>query len=528
MAKILSTGNYCMYLRRSRADMEEEKRGSGETLTRHYVMLKDLAKRLGIFVADDAVYREIVSGDTIAARPQMQQLLADVEQGMWDGVLVTEMSRLARGDTVDQGIVANTFLYSNTLIITPQKTYDMRDQADEEMAEMGLFMSRFEYRQIKRRLQAGRVNSVKQGLYVCSTTLYGYEKYKMQQQRGYSLRILPEQAAVVRMVYDWYLNGIDGIDVGCGRIAKELNNMGLRTNNGNFWQEVNIRKMLQNPTYCGKVWWSKNMVATKMKNGVRVKTRVPTTPIIVEGKHEAIISEEVWDRVQEQMKRRTKVPNTTTVGTRNPFAGLMKCSECGCAMAVWHRVHDESKKAYLLRCNTPGCKTSACYLYVVENAVLAQLNEWVREFDRPEGEEPEKIRQDGDENAALAAAEKTIAGLNKQLSRIRDLLEQGVYTVDVYLERQKEIQTRIDETNAQIEILSAPAPISTEDAIRASLPKIKSFLEAYDTDAPAETKNQLFKSVIGRIVYHKTEINKRNDVESDKLVLDIYPVFPKG
>ena len=131
MAKITAAGSYCMYLRRSRADIEEEQRGAGNTLARHYARLTELAERLGISIPQSAVYREIVSGDTIAERPQMKRLLADVEAGKWTGVLVTEMSRLARGDTVDQGIVANTFLYSNTLIITPQKTYDLRDQSDE-------------------------------------------------------------------------------------------------------------------------------------------------------------------------------------------------------------------------------------------------------------------------------------------------------------------------------------------------------------------------------------------------------------
>ena len=94
---------YLIYLRKSRADQEAELRGEGETLARHEKALLELARRQHLPIAD--IYREVVSGETIASRPMMQQLLSEVEQGVWDGVLVMEVERLARGDTIDQGIV---------------------------------------------------------------------------------------------------------------------------------------------------------------------------------------------------------------------------------------------------------------------------------------------------------------------------------------------------------------------------------------------------------------------------------------
>lgn len=152
---------YCMYLRKSRADLEAETRGEGETLAKHERILLALARKLKINVTK--IYKEIVSGETIAARPVMQQLLSDVEKGMWKGVLVVEVERLARGDTMDQGLVAQTFKYSDTKIITPIKTYDPNDEFDEEYFEFGLFMSRREYKTINRRLQRGRALSAKEG-----------------------------------------------------------------------------------------------------------------------------------------------------------------------------------------------------------------------------------------------------------------------------------------------------------------------------------------------------------------------------
>lgn len=138
--------------------MEAEAHGEGETLARHEKLLLELAKKRNYNVTQ--IYREVVSGETIAARPVMQHLLQEVEQGLWDGVIVVEVERLARGDTIDQGIMAQAFKYSNTLIITPLKVYDPNNEFDEEYFEFGLFMSRREYKTINRRLQRGRVASL--------------------------------------------------------------------------------------------------------------------------------------------------------------------------------------------------------------------------------------------------------------------------------------------------------------------------------------------------------------------------------
>ena len=112
---------YAMYLRKSRADMELEKMGEGETLARHKKMLDDLAARHNISSNQITVYREVVSGDSIDERPEMQKLLADVHAKKYAGVLVVEVERLARGSTKDQGEVAEAFQASNTKIITVVK-----------------------------------------------------------------------------------------------------------------------------------------------------------------------------------------------------------------------------------------------------------------------------------------------------------------------------------------------------------------------------------------------------------------------
>ena len=141
--------SYFIYARKSRKDADLEALGI-DVLERHITTLLELAKTLLLPIG--AIYREVVSGDSIDSRPVMSQVMAEVESCMWDGCLVMDVDRLARGDTIDQGRVQRAFFYSNTKIVTPNKTYDPANEYDNEYFEFSLFMSRREYATIKRRM----------------------------------------------------------------------------------------------------------------------------------------------------------------------------------------------------------------------------------------------------------------------------------------------------------------------------------------------------------------------------------------
>ncbi|MGL5515083.1 MAG: recombinase family protein, partial [Sporomusa sp.] len=158
---------YYIYLRKSRADRDAELHGAGETLKRHETALLELAKQMKMNITQ--IYKEVVSGETISARPEMQKLLEDVRAGKPDGVLVMEVERLARGNTIDQGTVTEAFKIGNVKIITPTKIYYPENEFDEEYLEFGLFMSRREYKTINRRIQRGRAASVLEGKWIPST-----------------------------------------------------------------------------------------------------------------------------------------------------------------------------------------------------------------------------------------------------------------------------------------------------------------------------------------------------------------------
>jgi len=306
---------YCIYLRKSRKDDEAEQHNTGETLVRHEKALFELAKRQKLNVAH--VHREVVSGDTIAARPVMQKLLEEVGQGKWAGVLVMEVERLARGDTADQGRVASAFKYSETLIVTPSKTFDPNNEYDEEYFEFGLFMSRRELKTITRRLQRGRQASVKEGKYLGSRDPYGYSRKKLEKQKGWTLEVKQEEADIVRMIFDLYVNGEEQADgsktrLGTGLIARRLNKLKISPQRGDMWVAHSLRDLLNNPVYIGMVRW--NYRPTKKKIvGDEVKFSNPRaaagTYTLVKGLHEPIIDIVTYEMAQECVCQRKNTAN---------------------------------------------------------------------------------------------------------------------------------------------------------------------------------------------------------------------------
>jgi len=123
---------------------------------------------------------------------------------------------------MDQGFVSQAFKFSNTLIVTPMKTFDSNNEFDEEYFEFGLFMSRREYKTINRRLQRGRVASVKGGEYAGALAPYGYKRVKLQCEKGFALEEILEQAEVVRMIFELYSLGEEAANGGYKRLGMQL------------------------------------------------------------------------------------------------------------------------------------------------------------------------------------------------------------------------------------------------------------------------------------------------------------------
>ncbi len=159
---------YAIYLRKSRADDTSEP--LEVTLQRHRQMLEKYMQQHDIAVQDEDVFEEVVSGDSLYARPQMLRLLEAVEAGTYTGVLCVDIQRLGRGSMQDQGMILDAFKWSDTKIITPTRTYDLSNDMDETYTEFESFMGRQEYKMIKKRLRRGLNATIENGGYILKDT----------------------------------------------------------------------------------------------------------------------------------------------------------------------------------------------------------------------------------------------------------------------------------------------------------------------------------------------------------------------
>ena len=505
-----------IYLRKSRADLEAELSGAGNTLLRHRQALTALAEKMNLTIG--AVYEEVVSGDTIAARPQMQQLLAEVEAGTWQAVLVMEIERLARGDSIDQGIVARAFRYSETQIITPAKIYDPADEFDEEFLEFGLFMSRREYKTIRRRLNAGVQASRREGKFTGSVAPYGHQRKKLAHEKGYTLIPDPDAAPIVQDIFKWFVH--DNIPM--YSITAKLNALHIPRPSGGKWYPKTITNILLNPHYAGYTTGTRRPAKPVVKDGIVKKTRPrnPDVPLY-EGRHEALISRADWEQAQERLKRHYTPPVPRGKGQTNAFSGLIYCGICGSKMQRSHYGANNPRKPYI-KCINHSCPTVSSSYESVENLVRSTLRKWAAGLELNLDDEPEDT----------SSYERTIIDLNKKReelaareARAFELVETGVYSTDTFLMRKLALET--EQADIQTQIIDLTEIIKrlrhNEEIRNGFIPKVQTALELYDTLSPHE-QNQLLKEIIEKIVYEKTRRAVTNF--AGDLRLKVYPKLP--
>jgi len=504
---------YIMYLRKSRVDRDFS---DEETLARHRQRLDELCRSLGITC--DPVLEEVGSADSIASRPEMMRLLGLVESGQYAGVVCIDMDRLSRGSGADQALVINTFKYSGTKIITPAKTYDFAQDTDEQFAELGLFIAKQEYRQIIKRMQQGKVSAVKEGKYPVALAPYGYETYKLQGQKGYSLRIVPEQAEIVREIFRLRTEQL----LGSCAIATLLNSSGYRDQRGNLWSMAHVRKILNDPTYTGKVRYGAKVKTVEMEGGVPVKHERPNhNPLICDGIHEPIIDQETFGRSQE-LRKRNQVPHwKRSAAPANPLAGVVRCALCGKAMLL--RSSDKYDRG--LYCPTPGCQTKSSYLHYVEGKVIEGLGMWLCEYETTGQQSEDFDRKISELEARLSNLHSEADKLAKRKRKAQEAYEDGIYSSEELSERLGQIRTGSEQIEITIErtasdLAAAMAAKKEKERYR---PAVKKLIEHY-SEISVPQRNKLLKEIVEKIEYTKTVGGPKHGQEFDLL---IYPKLPQ-
>ena len=499
---------FAMYLRKSRKDNDMELHGV-DTLERHEKILTAYAAANGLSIGK--IYREVVSGDSIESRPEMIQLLHDVRQCKWRGVLVMEVERLARGDTKDQGTVAEAFKYSETLIVTPNRVFDPNNEADEEYFEFGLFMSRREYQTIKRRMQAGIKQSTLEGNYLCPLPPYGYTIVS-NGKRNRTLSPHPEQAKIVQMIFGWYTQDMLSV---C-KIVRNLTDLRIPTAKGlASWSSYSVGHILENPAYIGKVTHGRYRKKKEYIDGVYKAVNKKSADgeyIIADGKHPPLVDVDTWNAAQARLSTVPRVKQDNEL--KNALAGILYCRECGKAMHQKITVNPSGRYSrYIHRIGTacPNIHGTASAREVMAS-VSAALRKNIADCETRLKSPQNAV----DNDDMISALEKTLELLKSKKSRLFSFLEDGLYTKDEFLERKAEIQKAIDSTEASI-----AAERAKKDTIvnyRDTIFRLSEALNAIDNpDIPAKTKNDLLKQIVKRVNYSRKTCKEPFEIDMELL-----------
>lgn len=483
-----------VYLRKSRM---EEGLDTEEVLRRHRQGLDECARRHGLDIVD--YYPEVVSGESLYGRPQMLQLLENVEAGRYNAVLCMDLDRLSRGRMKDQGIILDAFKDSGTLIVTPDKVYDLSDEIDDELAEFKTFMSRREYKIINKRLRRGLQRSIQDGCYVANAP-YGYRKITID--RRPTLEPYEPEAKYVRIMYDMYSNGY-----GCTVIADQVNAMGAKPHRSASFSRSSVAQILRNPTYIGKIVWDQKTHIKKNTKGNQKHITIYNPRekwTITDGLHPSIIEKEVYDKVQDIMAGRYH-PSHNDGTVKSPLVGLVKCANCGGNM---QRIFCKRGQQQYLICVRKGCCASA-KLELVESRILSHLQDTLEEIEL---EQPEHQQDLLPLEAAVADISKELTAANRQKSRLHELLEIGEYDLPTYRERMAAVKDKLADIEQRLEAAQCRLEQAKAYEPTVQAANIRAVLDAYWVSDAAH-KNALLHSVVEVITYRKAKKTKPADFE---------------
>ncbi|GAA0340993.1 serine-type integrase SprA [Oceanobacillus oncorhynchi subsp. oncorhynchi] len=499
------------YLRRSRQDVEKERKTGIDTLNEQKLLMDRVLNDYGVPYTQEF---EIGSGDKISTRPVFKKIVDQLQEGKYDAIAVKEISRLGRGSYTDMGIIYDIITEKRIFIISPWKIYDPTNNSDLRQIRFELFMSREEYETTRERLMGGRYTSALQGAWVSGAPPFGYDA----DPNTNKLIINEEEAKVVRTVFDFYANGIYTSDgkrklVQLFALSTFLQRVGIKTMSGkDMWTSKSLYGLLTHERYIG-VYKFNHYRSTS--DGKRVKNP-ESEHITLENNHPAIIDMETWNKVQKRIKERGSTPKAKLDFTPNRLAGICVCKQCGRKMVRRHTNNKRKKKdgtistysSTSLVCERVGC-TIVNYDRV-EDDIIEVLNHLSdmdsNKFKKTVSELtiPEKNVDTFEDIKKQIESKK--AELSRRMDFIYEKLETGVYSDEMFLERKNTIDKELEELS-QINLNQYESKKTDEFDIEDKQFEIKSLADAYELSDNQIDKNNLLRSIFDCI---EVELVKRN------------------
>lgn len=239
-------------------------------------------------------------------RPEMANLINDVKKGLFDTVLVYKLDRLSRNVRDTLYLIKDVFNINKIDFVSIQENIDTSSAMGTLFLTLLSAIAEFEREQIKERMQLGKLGRAKSGKSMqWAKTSYGYDYIK---ETG-TLSVNPYQALIVRKMFEWYLSGMS--------ITKLRDTLNEQYGQDKEWSYRTVRVILSNPVYCGY---------NQFKGQ------------IFPGTHEAIISEEDFNKTQEEIKTRQRTAaqrfNPRPFQAKYMLSGIAQCGYCSAPLAI--------------------------------------------------------------------------------------------------------------------------------------------------------------------------------------------------
>lgn len=292
-------------------------------------------------------------------RPALKQLLADVENGKIDCVLVYKIDRLSRS-LIDFTKLIELFNKHNVSFISVTQHFSTIDSAGRMMLNILITFSQFEHEIIRERIRDKVAASKRRGKYCGGSPVIGYDA-DIEKKK---LVVNGPEAEIVRYAFRRF------VELGSGKeLACDLNEKGYRTktwtskkeltHGGQLWNQSHVYRMLRNPLYAGLV-----------------KHNDKTFP----GEHEAIIAPEEWHQIQASLKdNQRRKDGDSGARINSPLQGVLKCGHCGGAMGATYTGKKGGKRYAYYICMTDYkraqsiCPVRSVSAGDIEKTVLEQL-----------------------------------------------------------------------------------------------------------------------------------------------------------
>ena len=478
-----------------------------EVLEKHSRIIEEYAlKYLSGPIPEENKFKEVGSGESIDDRPEMLRLLKAIESPKIKAIIVVDVQRLSRGDLEDAGRLIKLLRYTNTYVITPYKIYDLRDEYDRDAFERELKKGNEYLEYFKKISLRGKLDSVREGNYIGSVAPYGYRRIVKENGKKvcHTLEERKDQADIVRLIFEWYCNG----DIGVTAICRRLESMGVKTPGGvDVWKPPTIFTILENVHYIGCVRWDWRKTI-KIIEDQEIKKLRPKAKIgeylVFNGKHDGIVSEELFNRAKEVRGMRHRARTDTTL--KNPLSGLLICKKCGSKIGynTFKRKGVEYAKPKIVCNNQVHCKTgSAVYEEVLER-VCDSMRNIIEDFE---------IRIENQQDDSIKLHKNLVARLEKQLADL-EIKEKMQWEAKHHPDPEERMPSHIfKELNSKLlkekeeinEALckakeSIPEPIDYKELAIKFTNTLDILL---DPEINASYKNMHLKDIIEKIEYHR-------------------------